>query len=185
MNTTIVDDSLFTEDFGKAFFKLSISLVVGFVGFSFAMITVWYVVFLVSAIEGNAQDGIPALLLSGVIFALGYGIIMSLASATLFFFLGILAALIGWKLKLLRWWTCLIGGTFLSISPLALIFTLGSIVRFLGGHFPDSREILETVAGFLGLGFCGGTGGLCFWVALRLLRFPNLDGPIYASQSAK
>lgn len=187
MNTSTVTNPTPLEDFFKPFLKLLISLVCAFVGFSFTVIGLWLVLFLVMGIRdtSNVSVSIPNLLIGGTFFVFGYGIITSIASATPFFALGVPAAFIGWKLRLIRWWTCLVGGALLSISPMMLIVTIVTIGRSLGGNFPAWKEIIETAAGFLALGLCGGVGGLCFWLTLRFLRFPDIDGPIFSTQPPK
>ena len=181
MNTTIINSSASTESSPPPFSKFIISFVVSFVAFSLAVIAVLFVVLFIDAIKSNEKyhESIPVLLLSAAWLALVYGVIASIVSATPFIVLGAPAALIGWKLKLIRWWSCLFGAGLLSISPVVLILMLNTLVRFVfRERLPDSSELIANVGFLLALGFCGSVSGLCFWLTLRLFRFSDINGPI-------
>ena len=189
-NPTSPDDSI------KPLMKLIISLILAFVGFSCAVIAMLSLVFLrIMAIK--AEDGTLAagttpgeMLLGAAGLAFIYGILFSIALAIPFFFLGFLTGLIAWKLKILRWWTCLIIGGVLCMVPMAVItypMALGTFISagIKGGPL-FSRDLLDIAGMFLASGFYGSIGGLCFWFALRILRFSDITGPIaYPIQFSK
>ena len=67
--------------------------------------------------------------------------------------------------------------------PLSPVFILGTMVSSsIKERLPDSFVI--DMFAFLALGLCGSIAGFCFWLALRWLRFPNVDGPVYFSKLA-
>jgi len=157
-----------------------------FVGFSLAVMVTLFVVFCIDAINWNEnnQDGILASLFGAAWLAFFYGIFASIASAGPFILLGGFGAFIGWKLKLIRWWTCLLGGGLLSMLPLSPVFIFGTVVSSsIKGRLPDSLGM--DMLGFLALGLCGSIAGFCFWLTLRFLRFPDIDGPVDFSKLAQ
>jgi hypothetical protein len=176
--------------------KITISLILAFVGFSCAVIAMLYFVFLrimaIKAEDGTLAAGITFgdRLLSAAGLALIYGVLVSIALAVPFFLLGFLTGLIGWKLKILRWWTCLILGGLLCMIPMAVItypMALGTFISagIKGGPL-FSSDLIDIVGMFLASGFCGSIAGLCFWLALLILRFSEITGPIaYPIQFSK
>ena len=189
-NPTSASDSI------KPLMKITISLALAFVGFSCAVIAMMFFVFL-RILAYKAEDGTLAAgttlgetFLGAGWFALIYGILFAIALAPAFFSLGFLTGLIGWKLKILRWWTCLIIGGLLFMAPMTAILAPMALGTFLSASIKGgpliSTDFIDVVGIFLASGFCGSVSGLCFWLALRLSRISDLTGPIaYPIQFSK
>ena len=185
MNILAIAKPTFTESFIKPFLKLIVSLVLAFIGSSLAGIAVCFILFLIIFIIGiikgtlgNTLGSIILLPLVTAFFTFMYGILAPIFSAIQIIVFGVPAAFVGWKFKLIRWWTCSLGGVLLSISPWALFYMLGTILKSSTGDIPSLNETIIGAGIFWTLGFCGGVGGLCFWLTLRLLHFEDINGPI-------
>lgn len=185
-----------TSDSIKPLMKIVFSLALAFFGFSCAMIATMYFVFL-RILVYKAEDGTLAAgttlgetLLGAGWFAIIFGILFSIALAPAFFFLGLLSGLIGWKLKILRWWTCIIIGGLLLMAPMTVILGPMALGTFLSASLKGgpliSSDFIDVIGLYLASGLCGSVSGLCFWLALRLSRFSDITGPIaYPAQFSK
>jgi hypothetical protein len=164
--------------------KLMASLFSAFVSSSFVGMVIFFILFITIIISGGIQgrysialDQMPILIIAAAFFTLAYGILAPMFSLFQIVIFGIPAVLIGWKLKLIRWWTCVIVGFFLASFPWSLFAILVTIAQNSSRYPPHLEEIVFGVGIFLVLGLCGGIGGFCFWLTLRLLRFPDINQP--------
>ena len=192
MNTSIVTNTTSTESSIKPFLKLAISLIFAFAGFSLSVIAMMFIGFLkISFIKPDMEfvftkpdlESLMSTLFFTLVVALYYSVFLLPGLVIPFFSIGIPAALIGWKFKIIRWWTCLIGAGLITAYPLALIATpsmLGTfIIGFMKGDwFYVGNNVIDITGLYLGSVFCGSISGLCFWLALRLLRFSDINGSI-------
>jgi hypothetical protein len=178
MNTPINASPSSTVTFIGPFWKLIISLIPAFVGFSFAVILVLFFGFLKTIYTKPDGASLGVMFFGAVWLAFIYGVLASIALAVPFFVLGFITMFIGWKLKILRWWTCLVSGGLLSSLPMAFILIPLSLGFLIPGHPPHISDVIDIIGMFLGSILCGSISGLCFWLTLRFLDFPEINGSI-------
>jgi hypothetical protein len=182
----------FAESFIKPVLKLLASLIISFLSSTIAGIVLFFVTFLIFFSTGvakgefeNPVGSIFMLPIASAFFTLIYGILVPIFSTLQIIIFGIPVAFIGWKFKFIRWWTSLIAGFLLSIFPWGLLYGIGTILQSSSVEFSNSSETIVTVVVFWLLGSCGAVGGYCFWLTLKLLRFPDIDGPLDIPQFLK
>lgn len=181
MNTPTYNSPASTATSLSPFWKLIIALIPAFVGFSFTIFFVLFLGFL--KVIYTKPDGatLGVMFFGAAWFAFIYGVLASIALAVPFFVLGFIIMFIGWKLKILRWWTCLVSGGLLSASPMAFILIPISLGFLIPGHPGQISDVIDIIGMFLGSILCGSISGLCFWLALRFLDFPEIHGSIVHS----
>jgi len=184
VNTPDIANPTSTESSIKPLLKLMISLVLAFVGFSFAFFPVlsigFFRIMTIKASDNTLPDGMTFvdMLVMAVVLSFLYGIFVLIPLCVPFFIIGIPAALIGWKFKIIRWWVCLLGGGLITTTPVAFILTPITLGFFLRGGSVFSGDMFDIATMFLGSSFCGVASGLSFWLTLRFLHFSDISGPI-------
>jgi len=89
---------------------------------------------------------------------------------------GIPVAFIGWRLGLIRLWTCVLAGFFLSSIPGGLflysvysgVSSSASGVQYWINGVPTSAGLFQFTLLVLAIGFSGALGGYSFWLIWRL-----------------
>jgi hypothetical protein len=107
------------------------------------------------------------------LFIAGYAVLAGIPCAGC---LGIPVILLGWRLRLIRWWTCVIVGFFLSSIPggLYLVDTFSKTTSSANGvqywihGVPTTAGLIELIISILVMGFMGALGGFSFWLVWRL-----------------
>jgi hypothetical protein len=188
MSTSHITSDTTAESTVSQIFQLLFSVMFAFAGFSLAFIVVLsfgFVRILYSKIEdGTLTEDLSLMdaFFQGGMLAVIYGLLFLIALAVPFFIIAIPAALIVWKFKIIRWWVCMAGGGGICAIPIAIMLipiALGTLGRLFFGENPRFwNDMFDIFGMFLGAVFCGTTTGLCFWLTLRLLSFPNMNGPI-------
>ena len=184
ISTVKIDTTSLGDILLKPILKLMASLLSAFVSSSLVGTLIFFILFMTILISGGLErrysiafDQIPILIITAAFFTLAYGILAPMFALFQIVIFGIPAVLIGWRLKLIRWWTCVVVGFFLSSFPWSLFAIFVTIVQSSSKYPPHLDEILFGVGVFLVLGLCGAIGGFCFWLTLRLLHFPDVNQP--------
>jgi hypothetical protein len=91
--------------------------------------------------------------------------------------LGFPIILIGWRLGLIRWWTCVVVGFFLSSFPGGLFLwnTYSKTTSSANGIVPTSAGWIQFANLVLIMGLLGAIGGFSFWLVWRWLS--RLESP--------
>src|SRR5215217_6117119 len=111
-------------------------------------------------------------------FISAYAIPMTIPCVAL---LGLPATLIGWRFRLIRWWTCVIAGFFLSSIPGGLFlwstYSRGSSaangIQYWINGAPTRAGLIQYFIIVLITGLLGALGGFSFWLVWRLFTPPN------------
>lgn len=123
-----------------------------------------------SAGEAGFADTVRVIF--GVAFFLtSYAVIAAIPCAGLF---GLPAILIGWRLGLIRWWTCIAAGFFLSSIPGGLYLwesttnarttsSANGIQYWINGA-PTTAGLIQYLGSVLVMGLMGALGGFSFWL---------------------
>ena len=168
MNTSIVTDPTSTESSIKPFLKLATSLIFAFAGFCLSVIAMMFIGFLrIIFIKPNMEfvfmkpdlESIMGTFFSTLLVTLFYGVFLLPGLVIPFFSIGVPTALIGWKFKIIRWWTCLIGAGLVTAVPLALIAIPSMLGTFIfgfmkGDWFYLGNNVIDITGLYLGSVFC-------------------------------
>ena len=183
-NTTEMNKAVPEDGFLRQVLQLLVAMFSAIVSSSFVGIVIFFMLFMIILIAGGVEghysiafDKLPILFITAVFFTVAYGILVPMFSLFQVIIFGIPAVLIGWKFKVIRWWTCIVTGFFLSSFPWSLFGILFAIMQSSSGYPLQSKEIIIGIGIFLVLGLCGGVGGFALWLTLQLLRFPYIDSP--------
>jgi hypothetical protein len=186
MDTSIVvPDPAPKESPWLHFGEIIVSSIVSFIGFSLSVMSVFSVMLMIlmiqkDGIQTNIEDA-GGMLFAGIWLGAIYGILACIALAVPFFLVSISAAVLGWKLKAIRWWTSMLVGCLICAIPVGAIFTPPALVILFVADARSLSDALQVVGAFWGAGFCGAIAGLFFWLPLHFLKFPNMSGPLVFS----
>jgi hypothetical protein len=120
-----------------------------------------------------ANESSPVSIVLGIAFFISfYAAVAAVPCAGVF---GIPAILIGWRLRLIRWWTCVIVGFFLSSVPGGLfLFSAKSNstssangIQFWIHGVPTIAGMIEYLISVMIMGLMGALGGFSFWLVWR------------------
>jgi len=155
---------------------LALSAATGAPAVAFTVFLVFY--FAVGALsDPTPHDFVEIIAGAGYItlVALFMGFAALIVSSLYIIFLGLPASIIGWWLRLIRWWSCIIIGFILGGFPLALLelsrgegsyTTVGNVPLKIDGVLTHEGWIdLAQKVGLMGL--LGAIGGFAFWLVWR------------------
>jgi hypothetical protein len=179
MNTPDIPNPTTEEKIMLVFGRILISSTVAFVGFCFVFIVALSIAFFIGMIQQENGDTLGTMLIVAPMLALAYGIAWSVALAIPFFPITILISLLAWRLKIIRWWTCTLGGCLFCVLPLGVMLLLPGLAILFMGVSEHWIDILSIIGGLFAAGLCGSVAGLFFWITLRLQNFPDVSGPLF------